>query len=308
MKWLFVIDPLESLKLATDSTYTIMKEAVRQGLDVYHCTIQDICYESNYPSGIAKGFSPPDDQRKIPISKKYTLNTFDLIFMRKDPPYDLGYHYATQILSLARTKVVNSPTALRNYNEKLIILPFPQFIPETIVTSQKHHILAFLAHHSCGIVLKSLDSYQGRSIKWIRDASPASVDIIKHYTQNFTFPVMIQEYLPQILEGDKRILVLGGKILGAVSRIPKAGSFLANFSQGGTGQATRVTSRDEEIVAGISRFLLDNSLHFVGIDVIGEFLTEINITCPTGIVQINALNNVHLEEKIVSYFRNQNHP
>ncbi|OLS14047.1 MAG: glutathione synthetase [Promethearchaeota archaeon CR_4] len=303
MKWLFVIDPLESLNLSTDSTYAIMKEAVLQGLEVYYCTIQDLFYKSRIPSGITKAFSPSDGQQNLPIINTCPLSNFDLILMRKDPPYDIGYHYATQILSFVRTRVVNSPTALRNYNEKLIILHFPHLIPETIVTSKEILILNFLAEHPKGIVLKSLDSFQGRLVRWIRDASPDSIDVIKQFTHNYTTPVMIQEYLPQVLEGDKRILVLGGKILGVISRIPKKGSFLANFGQGGTGKATHITPRDEEIIAGISKFLLDNDLHFVGIDVIGNFLTEINITCPTGIVQINTLNNIHVEERIVSYFR-----
>jgi glutathione synthase len=206
------------------------------------------------------------------------------------------------MLSLARKPVVNSPRALRDFNEKLAILRFPGLIPETGVFSSKGAIRAFLDAHRAGIVVKSLDSYQGRSVTLVKRDEPDFEGKIAGITKNFSTPVMIQEFLPSVYDGDKRILVLGGEAIGAVDRIPKKGSFLANFGQGGTGRKTRITERERDIVDAISGFLVENGLHFVGIDVIGGFLTEINITCPTGIVQIDQLDGVTLETDIVSYF------
>ncbi|HMF29944.1 MAG TPA: glutathione synthase [Candidatus Lokiarchaeia archaeon] len=303
MNWLFVIDPLETLHFETDSTFAIMKEAIRQSVHVFHCRTQDLFYENKSAMCFVRPFCSPEEQTDdIPNVEAYQLDFFDLIFMRKDPPYDLTYHYATQLLSLTQSPVVNSPSALRSFNEKLIILPFPELIPETIVTAQASQIMSFLESHPDGIIIKSLDSYQGRSVEWIRDASPASTEVIRKYAFDFSTPIMVQEFLPQVFEGDKRVLVLGGKAIGAVTRVPKQDSFLANFAQGGEGQLAEITSRDEEIVGTISDFLVKNGMLFVGIDIIGGFMTEINITCPTGIVQIDNLNGVNLEREIVSYF------
>jgi glutathione synthase len=304
MKWLFVIDPLETLHFETDSTFAIMKESIRQGIDTFHCSPRDLYYQSNTLMCYAREFYNPQEQTEdVPTSAAHPLEFFDLIFMRKDPPYDLNYHYATQLLSLTHTPVVNSPSALRNFNEKLIILPFPELIPETIVTAQESYIQSFLQAHPSGIVIKALDSYQGRSVAWIRDAKAASVEVIRHYTFDFATPIMVQEFLPRVFEGDKRVLVLGGKAIGAVQRVPKQESFLANFAQGGVGKEAEITPRDEAIVSTIANFLVENGLHFVGIDIIGDLLTEINITCPTGIVQIDGLNGACLEKDVVDYFR-----
>jgi len=305
MKWLFVIDPIEELHYDTDSTYAMMKEAYRQEIDVNFCRIQDLFYH-NRASSISKTVSFTNDRYKIGFEKIVHLDEFDIIFMRKDPPYDLNYHYATILLSLTKTLVVNSPNALRDFNEKLIILPFRDLIPETIVTSNKEQIKSFLNAHPKGIIIKSLQSYQGRSVIKITEDTENAENLLTEYTTQFSSPVMIQEFLPEVRIGDKRILVLGGKILGAVLREPIKNSYLANLGQGGIAKKTSITKKELEIVEGVSEFLLKNGLYFVGLDVIGEFLTEINITCPTGIVHINKLDGVILEEKVVEYFINLN--
>jgi len=303
MKWLFVIDPIEELNYETDSTYAIMKEAFRQGIEVFFSRIQDIFYK-NAIKCISKSFSLIGENYDVGSNTISLLDSFDIIFMRKDPPYDMAFHYCTQLLSLASTIVVNSPQALRDFNEKLIILPFAEFIPETLVTSDKSQIKSFLENHPRGFILKSLASYQGRSVVWVTRDNKNSEKILKTYTNSFTEPVMIQEYLPEVRIGDKRILVLGGKTIGAVLREPLENSYLANLGQGGIARKTTITKREYEIANGISTFLLENGLHFVGLDVIGDYLTEINITCPTGIVHINKLNNDILEKEIVQYFYN----
>ena len=301
MKWLFIIDPIEELHYDTDSTYSIMKEAYRQEIDINFCRIQDLSY-SNGVYCISKSVIFTTDSYRVGPENFVSLNQFDIIFMRKDPPYDINYHNATILLSLTSTPVVNSPRALRDFNEKLIILLFKEFIPETLVTSNEFQIKSFLEAHSKGLILKSLQSYQGRSVVLIKKDNENTKNLITKYTNHFTTPVMIQEYLPQVHVGDKRILVLGGKILGAVLREPLKNNYLANLGQGGIAKKTSITKREIEIVDEISDFLSKNGLHFVGLDIIGNFLTEINITCPTGIVHINKLNGVILEKQVVEYF------
>jgi len=302
MKWLFIIDPIESLNYNTDSTYAIMKEAYRQGINVFYCCIQDIFFNECI-NCVSKSFSFTAGIYKIGVSEICKLDSFDIIFMRKDPPYDMTFHYCTELLSLAETLVVNSPQALRDFNEKLIILPFTEFIPETVVTSEKSQFKAFLKNHKDGFILKSLASYQGRSVVWIKKDNENSENILQNYTDNYTKPVMIQEYIPEVRIGDKRILVLGGKIIGAVLREPKDNNYLANLGQGGIARKTSITERENVMVKSISNFLVKNGLYFVGLDVIGDYITEINITCPTGIVHINELDKIVLEETIIDYFR-----
>jgi glutathione synthase len=304
MKWLFVIDPIEELNYDTDSTYAIMKEASRQDIDVNFCRIQDLFYDTRVKC-ISKSVTfNSDESYRVGLEKNISLDDFDIVFMRKDPPYDINYHHATILLSLTNTLVVNSPNALRDFNEKLIILSFKDFIPETIVTSNETHIKSFLKAHPKGLILKSLQSYQGRSVVLITKENDNAEDLLITYTNHFTTPVIIQEYLPQVRIGDKRILVLGGEILGAVLREPLKNSYLANLGQGGIAKKTTITHKEKAMVNEMSDFLLKNGLHFVGLDVIGDRLTEINITCPTGIVHINKLNGVILEKSVVEYFMN----
>ena len=303
MKWLFIIDPIEELNYETDSTYAIMKEAFRQGIEVFYCTVQDLFYK-NQVSCISRSFFLTDKYYDLGQSNISLLDSFNIIFMRKDPPYDIAFHYATELLSLSKSLVINSPQALRDFNEKLIILPFLEYIPDTMVTASELQIKDFLKGHSDGFILKSLASYQGRSVEWITKDDEDSKKLLKAYTKNFTTPVMIQEYIPDVQIGDKRILVLGGKIIGAVLREPLKNNYLANLGQGGIARKTTITDLEKEIVNSVSEFLLKNGLHFVGFDVIGEYLTEINITCPTGIVHINKLNDIILEKQVVDYFLN----
>lgn len=303
MKWLFIIDPIEELNYDTDSTYAIMKEVYDREMEVFFCRIQDLFYYNGATCN-SKSFFLISDSFRVGADKILPLDSFDIILMRKDPPYDMKYHYATLILSLTNTLIINSPKALRDFNEKLIILPFKKYIPETFVTSNESQINSFVRSHPEGIIFKSLHSYQGRSVVMIKKDYENYKEIIMAYTSNFTSPIMIQEYIPKVRIGDKRILVLGGKPIGAVLREPLENSYLANLGQGGTPKKTTITHQEYELVNEMSNFLLKNGLYFVGLDVIGGLLTEINITCPTGIVHINKLNGVFLEKEIVDYFFN----
>ncbi len=302
MRWLFIIDPLNKLHKDTDTTYPIMKESIGRRIDTFIAEIGDLFFDKKAMLLAQK----IDFKTKIAISNKesFLLDEFDLIFMRKEPPYNYAFHYATQLLSFCGKKVVNSPQSLRNFNEKLIALNFPELIPDTLVSSNLDHIIKFIKKFSEFAVIKALDSYQGKSVNRVRVNDKNLENKIAESTKNGKIPVMVQQFLPNIVKGDKRILVLGTKILGAVNRIPKDGSYLSNFGQGGSGHKTEVTEREQNIVERLAPFFKKNGIHFAGLDVIDNYLTEINITCPTGLQHINRLENKKLEIDVVDYFVN----
>ncbi|HUX99301.1 MAG TPA: hypothetical protein VMV49_07070 [Candidatus Deferrimicrobium sp.] len=294
LKWLFVIDPLDKIDPSTDTTYVIMKESCSRKIEVFYCTITDLYVEQVVGCLAKKIFFSEGIEVKSP--NNMVLDDFDLIFMRKDPPYDINYHYATQLLSLTKSKVINAPESLRRFNEKLIIFHFPNLIPPTIVTSNRTTVESFLDRYGV-VVMKSLESYQGKQVQKIEKKGDIP-DLIT--------PVMIQQSLPNITKGDKRVLILGDKFLGAVNRIPKQG-FISNFGAGGVGIKTELTANEMKIVELVGPFLQQHQIHFAGLDLIDGYLTEINITCPTGLQQINRLENKKLETEVVDYFLNCNY-
>jgi len=216
--------------------------------------------------------------------------------MRKEPPYDLAFHYATHLLSLSGTRVINSPSSLRDFNEKLIALPFTHYMPPTLVSSDPGLIENFVARHSTGVI-KSLDTFQGKSVQKI---TASDHEMVTAYTNNGTRPVMVQKFLENVVEGDKRVIMLGETLLGAVMRKPKQG-YHASFAYSNA-LKTELTSREQKIIADIGPWLLKHGIHFAGLDLIDQQLTEINITCPTGIIQISEIEGRKLSEEIVDYF------
>ncbi len=299
MRWLFIIDPIENLNKSTDTTYPIIRESCNRGIDTFIAQIGDLFFDKK--ARLAARKIEFAEKEKLGEKSVFPLDEFDLIFMRKDPPYDYAFHFATQLLSFSK-KVVNSPQSLRDFNEKLIILNFPELIPPTIVSSNCDQIEEFIRSCDEFAVIKSLDSYQGKAVTRVGTNEKNLNNLIEKLTQNGKLPIMVQQFLPNVTGGDKRILVLGGRLLGAVNRIPKAGSYLSNFGQGGSGHKTEITERDRKIAEKLAPFLIGNGIHFAGLDVIDGYLTEINITCPTGLQHINRLEGVNLEKTVVDYF------
>lgn len=300
MKWLFIIDPLENLNPDTDTTYALIKESSRRDIRCFIACVNDLFFDKSVKINATEIIFGPDSHslRKNII---HILDDFEIIFMRKEPPYDIKFHYATILLSFCNTLIVNSPKALRDFNEKLIILNFPMLIPKTLVTSDTGRVIKFVGKNGQA-VLKSLDSYQGKFIYRINKGDKNIKSKILAVTKNGAIPVMIQKFLPDVYHGDKRILLLNGKSIGAVNRVPKKGSYVSNFGQGGRGEKTEITQHDKKIINNVSGFLLNNGIQFAGLDVIDGHLTEINITCPTGVMQINAIEKRKLEKVIVNYF------
>ena len=300
MKWLFIIDPIEKLNTETDTTYPVIRESHHRNIDTFTATIQDLFFNDSLKISAQK--IEFNDSLRIVEKDVYSIDDFDLIFMRKDPPYDMEYHYTLCLLSIANKPVVNSPQALRDFNEKLIILNFPEFIPKTLVSADEDKIYNFINEHNDTVVIKALDSYQGKIIERLHPNDKELNEAVSRFTEHGTYSVMVQEYLPNIINGDKRILVLGEKILGAVNRMPKENSYLSNFGQGGTGYKTRVTSDEKRMIEKLIPFFLEHGISLAGLDVIDGYLTEINITCPTGLQHINKLENKKLETEVVDYY------
>jgi glutathione synthase len=287
VEWLVVLDPLEGLASRTDTSLAIINQARQVGINVDTATIEKLFFE-NQAAVIATDYS--GRQQAKPLAE------YSLIFMRKEPPYDMAFHYATQLLSLSETPVVNSPSSLRNFNEKLIALPFVQYMPPTLVSSDPEVIGVFLTRHGTSVI-KSLDSFQGKSVKKIESSDQA---IISSVTGRGKQPVMVQKFLENVYKGDKRVMMLGDRFLGAAMRRPKKG-YHANFANSDALQ-TELTPKEQLIIADVGPWLLRQGIHFTGLDLIDEMLTEINITCPTGIVQISELEGKKLSEEIVDYF------
>lgn len=287
MSWLVVLDPIDGLVSKTDTSIAIINQARADGITVDTATIEKLFFEK-HASVIAT-----DNEGNEHIR---LLSDYSLIFMRKEPPYDLAFHYATHLLSLSGTLVVNSPSALRDFNEKLIALPFEQYMPPTLVSSDNDLIRDFLGRHGTGVI-KSLDSFQGKSVQKIESSDH---EMITSFTNGGKQPVMVQKFLENISKGDKRVIMLGDKYLGATMRRPKQG-YHANFANSDALQ-TVLTPKEQKIISDLGPWLLKHGIHFVGLDLIDEKLTEINITCPTGIVQISELEGKNLSKEIVDYF------
>ncbi len=287
MKLAFITDPLESFKVYKDSTYAMMREAARRGHELYVMGQEDLLWRAGAVSGLAQRLHfTPDAQPwyRLQAAGTVALKDFDAVLMRKDPPFDMEYVYSTYLLELAQNegaRVYNDPRAVRDSNEKLAIARYPQFTPETLVTRNAPLIHEFLAAHD-DIILKPLDGMGGTSVFRVHRKDPnlnVIVETVTHYGRR---TIMAQRYVPQISDGDKRVLLIGGKAVPfALARIPKPGETRGNLAAGGTGVARELTPRDREIAETLGPQLNARGLMLVGLDIIGDYLTEINVTSPT---------------------------
>ena len=293
MKLLFILDPLSSLKTYKDTSVAIMREAVARGHQLYICQQHAIFLRNEIVKINATEFSFKEGEIWYVLGKSQELlpADFHAVVMRKDPPFDNEYLYSTYLLELANkqgARVLNNPAAIRGWNEKLSISRFPQFAPEFLVTANQDLIRDFLLTHK-DIVVKPLDGMGGSGVFRLTESDPNIGVILETASKFGTQTIMAQRYLPQILQGDKRILVINGAPLPyALARIPKIGETRGNLAAGGTGVAQLLSKRDAEIANTIGNTLKENGLFLVGLDVIGEYLTEINVTSPTGMVEIAA--------------------
>ena len=290
MKLAVILDPLDSIKPYKDSSVAMMREAASRGHRLFVMQQGDLAWKGGVVVGFARALEltgqEGDGQRwyRTGEPEETPLQEFNAVLMRKDPPFDMEYVYSTYLLELAEgqgVRVINSPRALRDHNEKLAIAQFPQFTVPTLVTRQERLIRDFLGEHR-DIVLKPLDGMGGASVFRVHSADHNISVILETMTHNGTRTIMAQRYIPEISQGDKRILLIDGEpVPYALARIPKPGESRGNLAAGGTGVAQPLSVRDRDIAAALGPVLRDRGLMLVGLDVIGDYLTEINITSPT---------------------------
>jgi glutathione synthase len=292
MKLLFVADPLAGFKIHKDSTFAMMREAARRGHALYACEPDDLSWQRGGKVEAhvrhisltgASGYGVKD-WFKVEDETRAALAEFDAVLMRQDPPFDSEYFYATHLLERAEAegaRVFNSPRALRDHPEKLAILEFPEFIAPTLVTRNAADIRAFHAEQK-DIILKPLDGMGGMGIFRVKEDGLNLGSIIETLNRDGAQTVMVQGYLPAIAQGDKRVLVIGGEAVPySLARIPQGNEIRGNLAAGGKGVAQALTVRDREIAEAIGPKLAARGLLLIGLDVIGEQLTEINVTSPT---------------------------
>ena len=292
MKLLLILDPLDSLTTYKDTSLAIMRAAQARGHELWVCEQHDWQLQHDVVTVDAQSFAFNVDSSWT-TGDKATVSPadFDAVLMRKDPPFDNEYLYSTYLLELAQqqgARIINDPAAIRGWNEKLSVARFPQFAPPFIVTSQQDKILAFLAEHG-DIIVKPLDGMGGSGIFRLRKDDPNIYAILEMLTRFQTQTIMVQRYIPDIAKGDKRILIINGEPLPyALARIPKTGETRGNLAAGGKGVAQPLNARDREIAETVGPTLRQHGLFLVGLDVIGDYLTEVNVTSPTGMVEIAA--------------------
>lgn len=287
MKLAFIVDPLDDFKIYKDTTYAIMREAAARGHELHTLQQEDLLWQRGAVSGIASRLRLTGDKQawyRSDAPVETALNRFDAVLMRKDPPFDMEYVYSTYLLELAEmqgARIINRPRAIRDYNEKLAIARFPQFTAPSLVTRKDSLIRDFLAEHR-DIILKPLDGMGGISVFRVHEEDHNVNVIIETVTHYGRRTVMAQRFIPEIREGDKRVLVIGGEAVPySLARIPKKGETRGNLAAGGTGTARPLTPRDREIAAALGPTFVADGLLLVGLDVIGDYLTEVNVTSPT---------------------------
>jgi glutathione synthase len=293
------MDPVESINIDTDSSFMMALEAQRRGHALWHYHPRDLALRGNR---LFARVRPMRLQRErgnhhaMGAAEVIDLSTMDMVLMRQDPPFDMAYITATHMLEHIhpKTLVVNDPVSVRNAPEKLFVTHFPELMPPTIITSSHAEILAARAEWK-DIIVKPLYGNGGSGVFHVKPDDENLGALLETFTQLYREPVIVQRYLPEIRKGDKRIILIDGKPAGAVSRIPLDGEARANFHAGGSAGKTALTRREQEICEAIGPTLREQGLLFVGIDVIGDYLTEINVTSPTGIQEINRLDGSALE-------------
>jgi glutathione synthase len=306
MKLAFILDPLESIKTYKDSTYAMMREAAARSHALFVLHQEDLAWRDGHVVGQARALTLTGDEHDWyragePVDTP--LADFDAVLMRKDPPFDMEYIYSTYLLELAERAgvlVLNRPRALRDANEKFFALNFPHCCPPTLVSREPARIKTFLGEYA-DIVVKPLDGMGGASVFRLRQNDPNLNVILETLTAHGRRSTMAQRYIPEVTAGDKRILLIGGEpVPYALARIPRAGETRANLAAGGRGEGVPLSERDRWICAQVAPTLREMGLLFVGLDVIGDWLTEINVTSPTCARELDAQFGLNIGDDLMT--------
>jgi len=296
------MDPMEGIDIDADSTFALAVEAERRGHALFHYLPQDLTFRHGRVVARAHPMQVRYEKGNhftFGEARSIDLAPVDVVLMRQDPPFDMAYITATHLLEhlMATTLVVNNPTEVRNAPEKLFVTHFAELMPPTLITSDREEILAFRKEQK-DIILKPLFGNGGRGVFHISPEDENLNALLELFTELYREPVIVQRYLPEVRDGDKRIILVEGVPVGAVNRVPPKGEARSNLHVGGVAKKATLTARDHLICEAIGETLRDRGLLFVGIDIIGDCMTEINVTSPTGIREINRFDNVAIEKQI----------
>jgi glutathione synthase len=312
MRLAFLMDPPERVFPLRDTTLAFMREAERRGHEVLHTRAEWLWVDQGRPRARlhrALALAPPTapaGAAAFTLSEPPSdepLDALDALFVRTDPPFDAAYLHATQILSLcaARPFVINDPRGLRDANEKLYALRFPDLLPPTIVTAERARLAEFARRAPRGIVVKPLDGHGGLGVLWVRPGDPNAPSILDALTREGHDAVLAQEYLEQVAEGDRRLLLLDGEPLAALNRIAPPGDLRANLHVGARPERAEIDDRDRAIAAAMKERLRRDGLWFVGVDVIGGRVTEVNVTSPTGVADVERLTGANVSARVLDF-------
>jgi len=297
------MDPMESINIDGDSSFALMLEAQARGHKLWHYHVRHLSMKAGEVTAWAHPVTVKRERGAHyefgPPVQLDLARDIDVVLMRQDPPFDMAYITATHILEHIhpKTLVVNDPASVRNAPEKLFVLKFPELMPETLVTSDTREIIRFRQEHG-DIIVKPLFGNGGAGVFHLKPNDSNLNSLIEMFTERSREPLMVQKYLPAVRQGDKRVILIDGVALGGINRVPAEGEARSNMHVGGTPVKTVLTERELEICAKIGPELKARGMIFVGIDVIGGYLTEINVTSPTGLQELARFDGIHLEHNI----------
>ena len=302
MKIAFQMDPIENVDIYADSTFRLAEEAQNRGHDLYVYTPDDLTFNRGKIAAKVRSISLKrkiGDHVNFGAVELLDLSEFGIIWLRQDPPFDMGYITNTHLLDLVskKTLIVNNPFWVRNLPEKLLVLEFPDLIPDTVISRDLDEIKEFKREFK-DIIVKPLYGNGGAGIFRLKEDDKNLTSLHELFSKISSEPLIAQAFLPDVKNGDKRIILVDGKPVGAINRVPKAGEIRSNMHVGGKAQPAKLSQRDREICSAIGPTLKSKGQVFVGIDVIGDYLTEINVTSPTGIQELERFDNVNIAEMI----------
>ncbi|ATB34630.1 glutathione synthase [Cystobacter fuscus] len=301
----FLMDPLESVRVDHDSTFALMLEAQRRGHQVRYFEQPWLRFNGSRAEARMRTVTvrrEPGRHFDVLGEALQPLSELDVLFLRKDPPVDAEFIQATQMVELHNGRApvfINNPTGIRDANEKLFGLRFPELMPETLIARDMAQLSRFVASHPAGTILKPVEGFGGQGIVFMQPGDRNLRSLLEVLTVGGRKAIVAQAYLPESRQGDKRIILVDGEPCGAVLRVPSQDDHRGNMAAGGTPVKTSLTAREREICARLKPSLQERGLYLVGIDVIGDWLTEVNVTSPTGIVEIDKLDDSNVEAKVI---------
>jgi glutathione synthase len=305
MRFLFVMDPAETMHPSKDTTFAFLRAAGRRGHRSFHCLPHHLSNEARNVKARARPIRVSDTEPHVLLGDGETLEvaTLDAVFVRKDPPFDTAYLHLTHQLELVKDRVlvVNDPRGIRDANEKLFAFEFSEWMPRSLVTSRADEIVAFVAAVGGMAVLKPIDGAGGAGVVVLKSDDRNTRSLADIWTDEGKRLTLVQEYQPAVRVGDKRVLVLDGAPIGAILRVPREDDVRANIHAGGEVKATELTPRERELVAAVGPTLSAHGLWFVGLDLIGERLIEVNVTSPTGIQELSRFSGRPVEEDVMAW-------